>query len=204
MLMNLSTVSALAFLAMSGAMPAADAPSGALREPPRPVVNYAFIFDHPEAVVPERRPVGVVLALIDDFLSERMDLPRPAALPQVKFASSERIGALRYRNVSSEPELLLFFSAQPNALDMFYDSGTKTIYLSEFWTGGSPAELSVLVHGMVNHAQGEAGLSYPCAQRGEQVAFAVQDAWLRQFGQNVRDALGMDQAAFLLSTDCIP
>jgi hypothetical protein len=168
-----------------------------------PQSNYALVFDHPEAVRPERRPVGAVLALVAEFLSEKTGLPTAEQLPRVEFASSARIAALRYRDVSSEPELLSF-STRPNALDMFYDPVLKTIYLSELWTGGSPAELSVLVHGLVNHVQSAAGLTYPCAQSREQVAFAAQDAWLRLFGQNVKDAFGLDDATFLLSTECIP
>ena len=170
-----------------------------------PVTNYTVVFDHPEAVLSERRPIASALALVADFLAESGGFPAPRVLPPVEFASSARIAAVRYRDLSLEPELLSFsFSSNASALDMVYDDARGILYLSELWTGGSPAEFSVLIHGLVNHAQREAGLSYGCTQEREQVAYAARDAWLRAFGQNVKDVLGLDEVTFQLSTECIP
>ena len=148
-----------------------------------PVTNYTVVFDHPEAVLSERRPIGSALALVAEFLAESSGFPAPRVLPPVEFASSARIAAVRYRDLSLEPELLSFSSSNASALDMVYDDARGILYLSELWTGGSPAEFSVLIHGLVNHAQREAGLSYGCSQEREQVAYAARDAWLRLFGQ---------------------
>jgi hypothetical protein len=169
-----------------------------------PVRNYTLVFDHPEAVLSERRPIGSALTLIADFLAKK-EFPAPRALPRVEFASSAQIAAVRYRDLISEPELMSFsFSNDANALDMVYDDAQGVLHLSEFWSGGSPAEFSVLVHGLVNHAQREAGLVYACTQEREQVAYAARDAWLRLFGQTVQATLGFDEAAYMLSTQCIP
>ena len=203
MLTKLLTASALSLFAMSGAAHAQQSRNEAISFAETPLANFALVFDHPEAVQPGRRPIGAVLAVLADFLSERTDLPKPERPARVDFASSAHIAALRYRDVAAEPELLSF-SPRPNAFDMFYDDASTTIYLSELWTGGSPAEVSVLLRGFVNHAQSEAGLVYSGPQDREQVAFTVQELWLASFGQNVRDALGLDEAAFLLSTQCTP
>ena len=41
-----------------------------------PVTNYTVVFDHPEAVLSERRPIGSALSLVADFLAER-EVSRP-------------------------------------------------------------------------------------------------------------------------------
>ena len=165
------------------------------------VTNYTVVFDHPEAVLSERRPIGSALSLVADFLAER-EFPSPKSLPRVEFVSPAQIAAVRYRGVSSEPELLSFSKA--NALDMTYDDAQGVIYLSELWTGGSPAELSMLVRGLVYDGQREAGLTYACTQEREQVAVLAQEAWLRLFRQTVKETLGIDEAAYMLITQCLP
>ena len=167
------------------------------------VDNYALVFDHPENVLPERRRIEPIISLIGKFLSEKLEFPGPARPPRVEFVSSVQIMAIRYRDVSTEPELL-WLSGKPNALDMAYDEARGIIYLSEYWTGGSPAEISVLLHGLVNHTQHEYGLTYACAQQREEVAFAAQEAWLKQFGRSLSETFGLDEAAQMLSTQCIP
>lgn len=172
--------------------------------PATPVANYGLVFDHPEHVVWERRPLDSVLSLVGAFLTERSEVPAPVQPPHIAFVPSAHIAAIRYRDVRSEPELLSFGGVKANALDMVYDDGPGVLYLSEYWTGGSPAELSVLLHGVVNHAQREAGLTYACVQEREGVAFAIQEAWLNLFGQTVRDTFGLDEAAYMISTQCLP
>ena len=127
----------------------------------------------------------------------------PARLPRVEFVSTAQIAAVRYRGFSSAPELLSF-SGRANALDVVYDDAQGLIYLSQLWTGGSPAELSMLVRGMVYHAQREAGLTYACTQEREQVAYEAQEAWLKLFGQTGKDIFGLDDAAYMLITQCLP
>lgn len=171
--------------------------------PATPVPNDALVFDHPENSLSERQPIDPIISLIGNFLSEKLEFPRPARAPRVEFVSSAQIAAVRYRDVISEPQRL-WFSVRPNALAMAYDDAQGVIYLSEYWTGGSPAELSVLLHGFVNHTQREYGLTYACAQQREEVAFAAQEAWLKLFGRTLGDTFGLDEPAYMLSTQCIP
>ena len=184
MLAKLLSLSALISLSVStsNAEQAAHLAAAMSKLAETPMTNYTVVFDHPEAVLSERRPIGSALSLVADFLAER-EFPAPRELPRVQFASSAQIAAVRYRDLISEPELLSFsFSNDANALDMVYDHAQGVLHLSEFWSGGSPAEFSVLVHGLVNHAQREAGLVYPCTQEREQVAYAAR----RRLAQTVR------------------
>ena len=202
-LLGLLTIISLPFGAAANAEQAEHLAAAMSKLAETPVTNYTVVFDHPEAVMSERRPIGSALSLIADFLAETGGFPVPTALPRVEFASSAQIAAVRYRDLSSQPELLSF-STKANALDMTYDDARGILYLSEFWSGGSPAEFSVLVHGLVNHAQREAGLVYACVQEREQVAYAARDAWFRLFGQTAQATLGFDEAAYMLSTQCLP
>ena len=206
MLAKLLSLAALISLAVStsNAEQAEHLAAAMSKLPETTVSNYTLVFDHPEAVLSERRPIGSALALVADFLAEK-EFPAPRALPRVEFASSAQIAAVRYRDLIAEPEVMSFsFSNDANALDMAYDDAQGVLYLSNLWSGGSPAEFSVLVHGLVNHAQREAGLVYPCTQEREQVAYAARDAWLRLFGQTVQDVLRFDSATYMLSTQCLP
>src|SRR5712672_3359196 len=67
--------------------------------------NYALVFDHPENVLLERRPLEPIMTLIGKFWAEKLEFPALARLPRVEFASSARIVAIRYKDVSTEPEL---------------------------------------------------------------------------------------------------
>ena len=53
-------------------------------------------------------------------------------------------------------------AAQAREVVAVYHDATRTIFLSDAWTGASPADLSVLVHEMVHHLQNLAGLRYEC------------------------------------------
>ena len=83
-----------------------------------------------------------------------------------------------------------------------YDDQTKTIYLSDKWTGRTPAELSVLVHEMVHHLQNEAGTTYECPAEREKLAYEVQDKWLGLFGRNLEGEFEINGLALLISTSC--
>ncbi len=208
MLAKLLTLGASVLLSLSATTHAEQLAQGtvishAARLPVTAVANDALVFDHPENVLPERRPLEPIMSLIGNFLSEKLEFPGPARPPRVEFVSSAQIAAVRYRELGAKPEHL-WFSGRPNALDMTYDDAHGVIYLSEYWTGGSPAEISVLLHGLVNHTQREYGLTYACTQQREEVAFAAQEAWLKQFGRTLSDIFGLNEAAYMLSTQCIP
>ena len=83
-----------------------------------------------------------------------------------------------------------------------YNDQTKTIYLSDKWTGHTPAELSVLVHEMVHHLQNEAGTKYECAAEREKLAYEAQEKWLSLFGRNLEGEFNINGLALLVSTSC--
>lgn len=83
-----------------------------------------------------------------------------------------------------------------------YDKGSRTIYLSEGWTGRSPAELSALVHEMVHHLQASADMRFACPAEREVLAYRAQDAWLRLFGSDLESAFGVDGTMLLVATVC--
>jgi hypothetical protein len=83
-----------------------------------------------------------------------------------------------------------------------YNDQTKTIYLSDKWTGTTPSELSVLVHEMVHHLQNEAGTTFECPAEREKLAYEAQDKWLRLFGRNLEAEFEINGLALLVSTSC--
>ena len=62
----------------------------------------------------------------------------------------------------------------------------------------------MLVRGLVYDGQREAGLTYVCTQEREQVAVGAQEAWLKLFGQTVKETFSIDEAAYMLITQCLP
>lgn len=83
-----------------------------------------------------------------------------------------------------------------------YVEGSRTIYLSEDWTGRTPAELSVLVHEMVHHLQSDSDMRFACAGEREVLAYRAQNAWLGLFGTSLENAFGIDAATLLVATVC--
>ena len=83
-----------------------------------------------------------------------------------------------------------------------YSDSARTIYLAENWTGGTPAELSVLVHEMVHHLQNLAGLKYECAQAREKLAYTAQERWLALFGHDLAQDFVLDGFSLLAKTKC--
>jgi hypothetical protein len=74
--------------------------------------------------------------------------------------------------------------------------------LQQDWTGETPAEISVLVHEMVHHAQNLGGLEYECPAAREKLAFAVQAQWLSLFGQSLESEFSIDPMTLLVRTSC--
>jgi len=84
-----------------------------------------------------------------------------------------------------------------------YDPLGRTILLPERWSGGTPAELSILVHEMVHHLQNVAHTKYECPQASEELAYAAQERWLNLFGRNLAGDFGIDGLTLLASTKCM-
>jgi hypothetical protein len=168
----------------TGLLAAGDtlSPSGAEREPPSPA------------------PGQPLLAMIEAWLAFELDLPRGKPDPRIELVPAAKIAALRYQG---------FFpnSGQPAAppeggIVAVYSDATRTIYLTEGWSGTTPAELSVLVHEMVHHLQNVGGLKYQCPQEREKLAYIAQERWLGLFGRSLERDFELDGMSVLVRTTC--
>jgi hypothetical protein len=148
-----------------------------------------------------------LLTAIETWLSIEFDLPVLGNHPRIDLVPPAEIAALRYRGrfpkagserASSGPSRT---SSEGDTVAVYSDS-TRTIYLAENWTGGTPAELSVLVHEMVHHLQNLAGLKYECPQAREQLAYRAQERWLALFGHDLAQDFELDGFSLLAKTRC--
>ena len=117
--------------------------------------------------------------------------------PDIELAAPEKIVTLRYHNVLSDSP------RDPDELIAVYDDEMKTIYLPKNWNGGTPAELSVLVHELVHHLQGATKTKYECPQAREELAYAAQEKWLTLFGRSLESEFEIDPLTLAVRTHCI-
>src|SRR5262249_28907893 len=126
-----------------------------------------------------------LLTTIEIWLSTQFDLPVVQSHPRIELVPAAKIAAMRYCGLNpdgaTQPALGADFDgSKPNVVAVYSDS-TRTIYLAEEWTGGTAAELSVLVHEMGHHLQNVGGLKYECPQAREQLPYTAADRWLALF-----------------------
>lgn len=148
------------------------------------------------------------MASIMTWLSENFDLPATHEKPRIELVPASQMAALRYRGLfpAGRPQDASAQSpaeAQGGDLVAIYDDAQKTIYLPQSWTGGTPAETSVLVHELVHHLQNLAGLKYECPQAREAPAYAAQDRWLDRFGLSLESEFGINPMSRLVHTRCL-
>jgi len=176
-----------------------------------PGTNYYIILDEAQSLnTADNQPL---LAAIADWLSKEFGLPVIDRFPEIKLISSGELGALRYNSLvppsaheiardpgSAQPQS----SAYPPTNDTVavYLDGAEIIYLTEGWTGRTPADLSVLVHDMVHHFQYRLGLKHECPQDREKLAYAAQDRWLHLFGHSLESDFELDGFSVLGKTHC--
>ncbi len=149
-----------------------------------------------------------LLAAIETWLAFQFDLPSTERHPRVELAPPEKIAAFRYHGFTPTPELDSAPDGQsvaPSERDVVavYSDAAQTIYLADDWTGGTPAELSVLVHEMVHHLQNVGGLKYRCPQEREKLAYAAQERWLGLFGHSLERDFELDPFSVLVKTNCL-
>jgi hypothetical protein len=147
------------------------------------------------------------LPVIETWLSLEFDLPHAERHPRIEFARPDQIAALRYRGFlanSKNERPASTPSGEPAQSDIVavYSDSDETIYLPEGWTGGTPAEQSVLVHEMVHHLQNLGGLKYECPQEREKLAYKAQDRWLGLFGHSLERDFELDGFSLLVKTRC--
>jgi uncharacterized protein DUF6647 len=169
--------------------------------------DYAEV---PSGVAELRRPAGssgqALLIAIETWVSSQFDLPVIHEHPRIEFALPAKITSLRFRGLLSDPGAQVApndrsSSAQHDTVAVYYDA-TRTIYLPAGWTGGTPAELSVLVHEVVHHLQNVLRLKYECPQEREKLAYIAQDRWLALFGQSLESDFHIDAFSLLVKTRC--
>jgi len=146
------------------------------------------------------------LTAMETWVSRQLDLPAIHEHPTIGFASPAKIASLRFTGLLSDPGAQLApndraSSAQQDTIAIYYDAA-RTIYLPEGWTGGTPAELSVLVHEVVHHFQNVLSLKYECPQEREKLAYIAQDRWLALFGHSLEGDFHMDAFSLLVKTRC--
>jgi hypothetical protein len=147
-----------------------------------------------------------LLTAMETWVSSQFDLPAIHEHPRIEFAPPAKIASLRFADSLSDPEAEgkpsnRASSAQHDTIAIYYDA-TRTIYLPEGWTGGTPAELSVLVHEVVHHFQNVLGLKHECPQEREKLAYLVQQRWLGLFGHSLESDFDLDPLSLLVKTRC--
>ena len=147
-----------------------------------------------------------LLTAMETWVSSQFDLPAIHEHPRIEFAPPAKIASLPFTDLSSDPGAQVepnnrASSAQHDTIAIYYDA-TRTIYLPEGWTGGTLAELSVLVHEMVHHFQNLLGLKYECPQEREKLAYIAQDRWLGLFGHSLTDDFALDPFSLFVKTKC--
>jgi len=145
----------------------------------------------PQAAQPLEAPP--LLETITLWLSLNFDLPTSEQAPRLATLPEADLVTRRYG-----PEV----QVAPGQVVALYDDTSQTIYLSEGWTGRSPAELSVLVHEVVHHLQSSSDLRFACPAERERLAYRAQGEWLALFGETLTTAFDIDPATLLVSTVC--
>jgi hypothetical protein len=150
-----------------------------------------------------------LLTTIVLWISANFDLPAEYDHPKIEIVQTTEIAALRYRAFAPEkqPEILALgrnTTAPDRSTDVVavYDGTRKTIFLPMGWTGGTPSELSVLVHEVVHHLQSAANFTYECPAAREELAYAAQEKWLGLFGRSLSSEFDIDAFTLKIKTVC--
>jgi hypothetical protein len=125
------------------------------------------------------------------WVSNTVDLPAIYDLPRIERASKLKLATI-------EPSEFLSLSGSVSS----YDGMKRTIYLSEAWTGETPADLSVLVYQVARHLQNVSGRKFECPQWREKLAYIAQEQWLMRYGRNLEKDFGIDPQTYLFKTEC--
>jgi hypothetical protein len=125
------------------------------------------------------------------WVSNTMDLPAIYDLPRIERASKLKLATI-------EPSEFLSLPGSVSS----YDGMKRTIYLSEAWTGETPADLSVLVYQVARHLQNVSGRKFKCPQWREKLAYIAQEQWLMRYGRNLEEDFGIDPETYLFKTEC--
>ena len=153
--------------------------------------------------------MAALLTEIGIWLSTNFDLPTMQDHPLVEFASPMKLVGMRYKGIL--PDQWREDSVRDPAMQAahlrevvaVYNDATRTIFLSDAWTGNTPVDVSVLVHEMVHHLQNLGGLKYDCAAAREKPAYLAQDQWLKLHGLDLEREFEIDKFTLFVSSACL-
>jgi hypothetical protein len=173
-------------------------------------INYAVVFGRPDPQPDVAGPTHELLSAIVPWLSANFALPPRYQPPRIKLVPATEIVFMRYRAFSAEKQREVLNAIYGSAASpgsgrrpvALYDDVSRTIFLPDGWTGRTQTELSVLVHEMVHHLQKEAGLTYPCPEASEKLAYEAQQKWLGLFGLDLAGEFEIDPFTLLATTAC--
>ena len=209
MLKSLLCGSALFTMVMAGPVSAQESNPRAIEQHnvKVPGTDYHIVLGSAAPRQPSIASRQVLLAAIGNWLSVEFDLPAVHGHPRIELVPAAKIVALRYKGMLPDPQTNFApndrgaTSAERDTVAVYSDAA-RTIYLPEGWTGSTPAELSVLVHEVVHHAQNVLGLKYECPQEREQLAYRAQERWLGLFGRSLASDFELDPMSLLVKTRC--
>ncbi len=174
--------------------------------PMLPVIGSSGVQSQPDAT----RPTQTLLTEIVNWLSANFDLPAIQDHPSVQFVSPAKLASMRYEDKGCLPDRPCetgvyepVEAAHQREVVALYKGTTRTIFLSDLWTGTTPADQSVLVHEMVHHLQNLGEFKFECPRAREKLAYTAQDRWLKQFGKDLETEFEVDMFTILVSSACI-
>jgi hypothetical protein len=136
---------------------------------------------------------AAVIAPLWAWVLLQTELPDGLTPPVVRAVSERCLLALRQSDGQGTAVL---------GIEAAYAPADATIFLRRRWQEDSAAARSILVHELVHHAQAIGGMRFACPAAAEKQAYAVQEAWLAQWGLDLERAIGLDRMTRLVLTEC--
>ena len=163
-----------------------------------PVQSRAVVAETAERLVTE----------ISDWLVSNFDLPSIPESPVIEFVSDAELVKLRYQHPAEHIGADAGGSVVSGAGNLsgvvaLYHTSKRTIFLSDNWTGTSPADQSILVHEMVHHVQNVSEMKFECPMARERLAYQAQDRWLTRFGSDLESEFQIDPFTVLVRSACM-
>jgi hypothetical protein len=204
MLRKIIVQTALFIFAITGLFSAQEAHPSDI--PVLPTIESSRAQSQPAAA----RPTETLLTEIVTWLSANFDLPAIQDHPGVEFVSPAKLASMRYEGQDFLPDRTRETAAyepveatHQREVVALYEGTTKTIFLSNTWTGTTPVDQSVLVHEMVHHLQNLGKLKFECPMAREKLAYIAQDRWLKRFGKDLETEFDVDMFTILISSACM-
>lgn len=151
-------------------------------------------------------PDAALVRSAASWISNVFGLPEMRVLPTTQRFRTKKFALLPSEGILSDrpPDTVLDHRQSGREIAAQYDDATRTIYLSDDWTGSTPAEMSVLIHAMVHHFQNASDEKYNCLEEKKALPYEAQDRWLGLYGRSLSEDFKIDPTTLMLITQCIP